>query len=463
MAWDTASTPNKLFRRSRWQLTVWYTGVMTVVLGLSGFGVYEAIAHAHRVTADRELKSVAETVHDALETTLTASGQINGLSPNLLPNLCVAGEPCQVPFETSRGHHGGSPYRGSYYFRVLSPDQTLLATAGILPEGLPITDTEAAWDTLRDEANNQYRQIALPLYSLDDQSRLGTLLVGRSFSDFAAYLDMIRWIIVLSLPLTMGLIAIASWWLAGVALKPVRASYRNIQQFTADAAHELRTPLTATQATAESVIRLPYISDAEARETLQVITRQNQRLTTLVSDLLLLSRLDIQSSTVQTPCCLQDVLSDIAEELAALAIATDIQLVLDQPAAPPIIVMGNEEHLYRLVLNVVSNALQHTPPGGKVTIRLQYSIRTTFPDGEKRQALITITDTGIGIAPADQRRIFERFYRVDKARARHSGGSGLGLSIALAIAQAHGGEIQVQSALKRGSTFTILLPTIRNT
>lgn len=272
---------------------------------------------------------------------------------------------------------------------------------------------------------------------------------------------MIRWIIVLSLPLTIGLIAIASWWLAGVALKPVRVSYRNIQQFTADAAHELRTPLTATQATAESVLRLPHISDDEARETLQVITRQNQRLTTLVSDLLLLSRLDIQRSTAQTPCCLQDVLSDIEEELAALAIASDIQLVLEQPAEPPIIVLGNEAHLYRLVLNVVSNAIQHTLAGGKVIIRLQQSTRNTFPDGEKRQAIITVEDTGIGIAPADQQRIFERFYRVDKARSQHSGGSGLGLSIALAIAQAHGGEIQVQSELERGSTFTILLPTIR--
>lgn len=458
MAWDTASTPNKLFRRSRWQVTVWYTGVMAVVLGLSGFGVYEAIAHAHRVTADRELKSVAETVHSALEKTLTTNGQLDGVSPNLLPNLCVAGEPCQVPFEPSRGHHGGSHYQGSYYFRVLSPQRDLIATAGTFPAGVPITSPETSWQTLWDEDGNQYRQIALPLYDLNDQSPLGSLLVGRSFGDFAAYLDAIRWIILLSLPVTMGLIALASWWLAGLALQPVQVSYRKIQQFTADAAHELRTPLSATQATAESVMRLPHISDEEARETLQVITRQNHRLTSLVSDLLLLSRLDVQSTTAKAPCCLQDVLSDIEEELAALAIANAIKLILNQLAESPITVMGNEEQLYRMVLNVVSNALQHTPSGGNVIIRLRQSVRTTFPDGEKRQALITVEDRGTGIAPEDQLRIFDRFYRVNKDRSRQSGGSGLGLSIALAIAQSYGGEIQVQSELGKGSVFTIKLP-----
>lgn len=452
MAWDIASKPNRLFRRSRWQLTAWYTGVMAVVLGLSGLGVYEAIAHAHRVTADRELKSVAETVHDAVEETLTTEGQLETVAQTLLPNLCVAGEDCLVPFEVSQGHPGhqeGTLYRGSYYIRVLEPDGALMATAGFYPEDLPITSTESSWQTLKDSEGNQYRQIVLPLYALDDQTPLGSLLVGRSFRDFAAYLTTIRWIIALSLPMTMGLIAAASWWLAGLAMEPVQVSYRKIQQFTADAAHELRTPLTAVQATAESVMRLPNISDPEARETLQVITRQNQRLTTLVSDLLLLSRLDTQSPAPMAPCCLQDMLSDIEEELAALAVASNIHLVLDQPAKPAITIMGNEAHLYRLALNVVSNALQHTPAEGKVIMRLRQT---------DRQAIITVQDTGIGIAPEDQAHIFGRFYRVNQDRSRHSGGAGLGLAIAKAIAQAHSGDIQVQSQVDQGSTFTISLP-----
>ncbi|PZO37342.1 MAG: two-component sensor histidine kinase [Shackletoniella antarctica] len=452
MAWDTGSKLNRLFRRSRWQLTGWYTGVMAVVLAISALGMYEAIAHAHRVSADRELKSVAEAVHDNLEKSLTANGQTESGSPDLLPSLCLTGDPCLAPFEHSQNHyHPDDLYSGNYYIRVLGTDGTLIATAGDYPQGLSSPDADSLWQTLHDGSGQPYRQVILPLYALDDQQLVGRVVVGRSLNDFAAYLATVRWNMALGLPLALALIAAAGWWLAGVALEPVQLSYRNIQQFTADAAHELRTPLSAVQATTESVIRLPDISDAEARDTLQVIARQNHRLTRLVSDLLLLSRLDIQTSTPGLACCLQDVLSDIEEEMAALAIAKGIYLWLDQPAAPPLIVIGHEEQLYRLVLNVVSNALQHTSADGKVTIRLR---------AVDKHALITVEDTGAGIHYNDQPRIFDRFYRIEKDRSRQSGGAGLGLSIALAIAQAHGGDIQVKSEVGKGSCFTIQLPRL---
>ncbi len=450
MAWDTGSKLNRLFRRSRWQLTGWYTGVMAVVLAISALGMYEAIAHAHRVAADRELKSVAEAVHDNLEKSLTAKGQIESGSSELLPSLCLTGDPCLAPFEHNQNHyHPDDLYSGNYYIRVLGTDGTLVATAGDYPLGLPSPDGASLWQSLRDGSGQPYRQIILPLYALDDQQLVGRVVVGRSLNDFAAYLDTVRWNMALGLPIVLALTAVAGWWLAGVALEPVQMSYRNIQQFTADAAHELRTPLSAVQATTESVIRLPDISDAEARDTLQVIARQNHRLTRLVSDLLLLSRLDIQTTAPGLACCLQDVLSDIEEEMAALSIAKGIYLWLDQPAAPPLTVIGHEEQLYRLVLNVVSNALQHTPANGKVTIRLR---------AVDKHALIVVEDTGVGIHPDDQPRIFDRFYRIEKDRSRQSGGAGLGLSIALAIAQTHGGSIHVKSAVSKGSTFTIKLP-----
>jgi signal transduction histidine kinase len=115
----------------------------------------------------------------------------------------------------------------------------------------------------------------------------------------------------------------------------------------------------------------------------------------------------------------------------------------------PLYVRGNEEQLYRLVSNLMVNAIQATPNEGKVRVVLERS---------DEYALIQVQDTGIGIAPEDQSRIFDRFYRVHKDRSRQTGGSGLGLAIAQAIARAHHGSIQVQSELGLGSTFTVRLP-----
>lgn len=131
------------------------------------------------------------------------------------------------------------------------------------------------------------------------------------------------------------------------------------------------------------------------------------------------------------------------------AIATNVTLTTEVQEPKPLYVTGDEEQLYGLVSNLIVNAIQYTPPGGQVTVIL---------DTSDRHALIQVKDTGVGIAPEELQAIFERFYRVNSDRSRHTGGSGLGLPIADAINQAHGGSIQVQSELGFGSTFTIQLP-----
>jgi signal transduction histidine kinase len=112
-------------------------------------------------------------------------------------------------------------------------------------------------------------------------------------------------------------------------------------------------------------------------------------------------------------------------------------------------IWGDEEQLYRLVSNLIVNAIQYTPKGGSVTVIL---------DCQNTHAIVQVRDTGIGIAPEHQQRIFDRFYRVDSDRSRASGGSGLGLAIASAIGRSHQGSLQLQSELGKGSTFTIRLP-----
>jgi two-component system OmpR family sensor kinase len=148
-------------------------------------------------------------------------------------------------------------------------------------------------------------------------------------------------------------------------------------------------------------------------------------------------------------CCLNDIVSDLVEEFAALAISKSVTLTSSVGVDHPLNVIGDEEQLYRLVSNLIINAIQYTPTGGQVTVVLARS---------DNQALIHVQDTGIGIAPFEQTQIFDRFYRVNSDRSRHTGGSGLGLAIAKAIVQAHHGSIQVQSELGKGSTFIIRLP-----
>ncbi|MEL6354055.1 MAG: two-component system sensor histidine kinase RppB [Cyanobacteria bacterium J06627_28] len=466
-----STSGSQLFEQSRLRLARWYAGAMGGILALLGVGVYYAIAHAHSVTADRELQSVSDTVRDAILDEVIRPEDLARLPPSLLPDLCVGSASCLVPVNGPSQQPLGT-YPSGYYIRIVAPDDQLLATAGDRPTGLPITapmtEPMTEWQSIKDAQGRVYHQRSQPLsapspnsqnidrQTVDNPDQVWAyLIVGSAFREFHTYLAAVRWSLLVGFVLAVALIAVASWWLAELAMRPIYQSYQQIQQFTADAAHELRTPLAATQATVESVLRLPHLSEQEAQETLRVVSRQNKRLTALVSNLLLLSRFDsgrfdsTQQHNRQQLCCLPDVLNDITEEMAAIALAKKIALSVDIQTPPNLSVLGNEEQLYRLLLNLVNNALTYTPEGGCVTLTLKQ---------QQKEALITVSDTGIGIASEHQEKIFDRFYRVDGSRAGQAGNAGLGLAIASAIAKAHGGNLTVISQLDKGSTFTISLP-----
>lgn len=440
---------NQLFEKTRWQLAFWYAGVMGVILSICGFGVYEAIAHAHKITLDRELESVAGTIHDSLETVLEEPGIVAPDLRRFLPDLCIATEKCATEPRNPHLHLVGAIAQGNYYLRLVNLSGNLVALAGIHPPGLSTQYTPEKWQTVVDGDGIRYHQISVTLHTQDYRD-WGYLQLGRSLAEWEHYLSFIKLSLIFGLPLALLLVGFASWWLAGLAMQPIYQSYQQIQQFTADAAHELRTPLAAVRATVESTLRMPQLNEVEIRETLNSIQRQNHRLSQLVKDLLWLSRMDRQIRVKEKKlCCLNDIISDVQEELAALAIAANLTLIKNINVAQPLTIVADEEQLYRLVMNLVSNAIQYSYSGGEVTLILEKSAS---------DAIIQIQDTGIGISPEEQTRIFDRFYRVNSDRSRSTGGAGLGLAIAEAIVKNHNGQIQVQSQLGKGSIFTIRLP-----
>ncbi|MBE8966687.1 two-component sensor histidine kinase [Nostocales cyanobacterium LEGE 12452] len=441
---------NKLFRGTRVRLALWYALVMGSILSVCAFGVYRAVFRAHVVALDSEIESVAGTLHDSIEFKLRQPGSlepvIQELSPNI--NLCKIGASCTQQQSDSKRHFLGVVNKDHYYIRFFDTSGRLIATTGNYPEGLSNVFSNEKWLFLKDSKGNDYHQISLVLHT-PDNGDWGYMQVGRSLEEFNRYLDSVKLSLSLGLPIAMGMVAVASWWLAGLAMQPIYQSYRQIQQFTADVAHELRTPLAATGATVESALLMSQMDEEETRDILRTIHRQNQRLITLVVDLLLLARLDRQHLLLQLEeCCLNDIVSDLVEEFEAMAIAAGVMLQSRINVNEPVNIVGDSDQLYRLVSNLIVNAIQYTPKGGEVTVCLGCS---------DHHAVIRVHDTGIGIPEKELTRIYDRFYRVNSDRSRSTGGSGLGLAIVQAIVHSHHGSIDVQSELGKGSTFTIRL------
>ncbi|ADI66295.1 two-component system sensor histidine kinase RppB [Trichormus azollae] len=438
---------NPIFHQTRLRLAAWYTLVMGGILGLSSLGVYSVVAHAYYETIDQGLQSVANALHKSIEPAWQQPGQLQRLNKEFSLELCVTQTSCLRTTTSIKKSIAEAANPVNYYIHLLDRSGKIFASGGMEVDNLSVTSVLDQWQISTDSSGNRYRKITLPLYTQDQVS--GYLQVARSITDLDQHLAYLRLVLVLGLPISMIFVGLSSWWLAGRAIQPVYFSYQQMQQFTADAAHEFRTPLAAMYSTIEAAIKLQQKPKSN-REILDVLKRQNRRLSQLVGDLLLLTRIDQEELTGEyQSCCLNDLISDLTEELAFLAVETKVNLSKQVQVLEKLYIIGNEEHLYRLISNLIANAIQATSSGGKVTILLEKS---------ELYAIIKVQDTGIGIAVEHQQRIFDRFYRVDRDRSRISGGSGLGLAIAIAITRAHKGNIQVQSQPGLGSTFIVRLP-----
>lgn len=318
------------------------------------------------------------------------------------------------------------------------------------------------------------------------------MLAGRFIApELAALRDYARWLAAIATSVLAFALAIG-WWITSRALRPItsivdtaqriatgdlseripvrsasselghlstvlndtfaqlESTFARQARFTADAAHELRTPVAIILSQAQRVLTRER-DPATYQRTLEACVSAARRLNQLTESMLTLATHDGDAISVKhEPCDLAIIVRETAEPLQPLAEERQIALDLDLAPAP---CTGDALRLSQIVLNLLSNALDHTPDGGRITLRTAT---------ENTHAVFTITDTGCGIAEEHLPRIFDRFYRADESRTRDTGGAGLGLSICQAIADEHGATLEVTSTEGAGSTFTLRLPQASN-
>ena len=455
----------------RARLTLWYTGVVVAILLLVSVAAYSLLRWHLFNDLDASLFTVAAVLRDA-----PPADPASPLPPDL--------EPLVREFL-------GSEFADALT-QLLDPQGRLRSRA--LRPALPLSQ-EARINALRGEPTVESVSLAT-----GEPARLLTMpivrggrvvdLVQVAMSLRRTRQTLVRYVetLLVLVPLGVVLSAAGGWLLARRALRPVdrmsqsalrisaedlsrrlerrgtqdeidrladtlnamlarlEAAFGEMQRFTADAAHELRTPLTALRGGIEIALRAERPPD-EYRRVLASSIEEVDQLIRLAEDLLLLSRSTVGLTGARHPVDLEPLCLEALE--LGVRLAKGKGVTVSMGATSPAIVQGDAGALRRALLNLVDNAVKYTPSGGSVVISL---------DRSRGSVALVVEDTGIGIDPADAKRIFEPFVRLDAGRSRDTGGSGLGLAIARSIALAHGGTLEVESRPGGGSRFTIHLP-----
>ncbi len=440
-----------LFQKTRLSLAFWYCLSMEFILAIGSFSTYKLIEHIQSQATEQKLYALLGTVHDAVEPLLEESGTLPSAQTMLLfPGLCLGDTDCKASDNSIalNRHTLGVFQQEGYYVKFIDRAGHSIARINKPPSNHELNDTKSLIQISTSQGN--YLQASVQLKTLKG-TVWGYAQVGKSLNEQEQFLQQFRWSTLSGLFSSFFIISVIGWILAGRSIQPIQESYDQMEKFTADAAHELQTPLTVLQSALEDSYDVTTLEDLKPN--LELIDRQAFRLSYLVKDLLLISRLEKQQrKTYWTDICLNDVVQDLVEEFASIAFDQNLDFTDDIPNEPKLIIQGDNQQIYQLISNIIRNAIRYTPEGGSIKIKLARGLHTP------NLAKITIRDTGIGIAKSDQAKIFDRFYRVNSDRARSSGGTGLGLAIVKAIVKNHRGKISVISNVGEGSQFMITLP-----
>jgi two-component system, OmpR family, heavy metal sensor histidine kinase CusS len=417
-----------LFDSVRIRLILWYAGVLALSLIVFALLIYYAVAAGFRERQDEALRSTAHTVASAYVEEFEEQHSVTKAGEVILVELTFPNR--YVQFTDDAGH----PITAS---KNLSGNLITIPAAA-LNEAREQKFSLATVDNLR---------VAIVPLTSDHNS--GFAVVGEPLRVIEDGLSRLRRDFFAGVPLILLLASVGGYVLARKSLAPIAASFKEQQRFIADASHELRTPLAVLRGETEVALGKPRTVD-EYQNSLTLIQEEAERLSHIVEDLFILARqpIDRPAALIKRPVPLHEAVRDCARAAEVLAIRKGVQLKLENNSAS-ISLNGDEELIKRMILNLLDNAVKYTPEGGKISLALAR---------RNGDAEIVVRDTGIGIDEADQQRVFDRFYRVDKARSRALGGAGLGLSIVRWIVDVHGGDISVASAPGQGSTFVVKLP-----
>jgi len=466
----------------KFRFTLWYVAILALLLTMLGNSVYFTFSHVLHGNLDDMLKNRAEQLSRFRDIiSIVASGTFEEeigekvsfyfYSDDRL--ICISHKELRTPLDPELIDEAIAG-RDSFSTIELSPtDRLRIYIRPFKPDNPHIRPDRFF------RPDNPYQRTEI---------HSAALVVGRPMKDIHAALEQLWRILLISGPLTVVLAGGGGVFLAGRAFKPVEEitntarkieesdlsrridvqtkdelgrlaaalnrmierlerAFERQKQFTGDASHELRAPLAIIQAESTLAVQKER-SPEEYQKSMGIIAQEAENMSSVINQLLTLARADSGKEQLKFENVdLSQFARDLCSDVEMLCSEKGFRLRLKLPSQ--LWVKGDVRSLRRLVHNLLSNAMRYTPRGGAIAVALRR---------KDDQAVLSVADTGIGIPPHELPLIFERFYRVDKARSRSEGGSGLGLAICRHIAAVHGGCIEVESQVGKGSIFHVKLP-----
>jgi heavy metal sensor kinase len=452
----------RFFKTLKFRLTIWQIMVSLLMFLIFGTLAYLTLSRELNQNLDDSLEARAEE----LQSTLTQEGTQFSFAQRLSEVVLI--------YDSN-----------SVLLQDLGPHVQFAGIDGLVKKALL---GQSSYLTASTEDGQYVRLYASPL-TLDPKTRI-VIVVGRTPSEISDVLDTFRSVLIFSAIGAILIVAVGGFFWANRTLLPMRLIVGMVQQvgeknlsrrlevqsedelgrlagtlnrmmerledafdrqrqFTADASHELRAPLAVIQA--ESTLALEKErTGPEYRKSLETVSLEVFHMSKIIERLLFLARWDAGKEPLNLQNVdMKELLTEVSSDIDVLALEKGLKFSLGPVS--DITMKGDRVKLRQLIINLLGNAIRYTPCGGSVSASLVQ---------KRANIVLAVVDTGIGIAPEHLPLIFERFYRVDKARSRAEGGVGLGLAISKSIAEAHGGKIEVESQEGRGSTFRVIFPAL---